>query len=161
MRRKIGVMTLLVGCIFAAGWIRSYAVIDEIEILVSQMYTIGSTSGSLECFQWNGRERRASGMLGSQPRLWHSMPNYLPISSQYAPTLPHRISAEIDYGPDLRLLETEGRYGPNRIAAGTGIRIAYRSLVIPLTLLSAWLLLSNTRKLKEKTVDELSAVART
>lgn len=148
-RGKTGALMLVMAFIFMGGWIRSLTIIDEIEIPLDHMLTVYSASGALECLQWSGRGRRASGMLGDGPRMWHSMSNYLPAAFQYAPTLPHRYSSEINHGPDTGLLETEGRYGPDRIATGTGIKIAYSSIVIPLTLLSAWLLLLERRRVGE------------
>ena len=148
-RGKTGVLLLVMALIFMGGWIRSLTIIDEFEIPLDHLYTVYSASGALDGLQWRGSDRRASGILGDGPRLWHSMSNDLPAAWRYAPTLPHRYSEEINYGPELGLLETEGRYGPDRIATGTGIKIAYSSIVIPLKLLSAWLLFLERRRVGE------------
>jgi hypothetical protein len=99
-RRKFGVLTLLMACVFAAGWVRSLIVADRINFFGAQMLS------------WHGEIMRCVAVLvrtqiGSQTV----------TSAQETPIW----------------------------------TIPYWSIVIPLTLLSAWLLLSNPKRSKSIT----------
>ena len=127
-RRKGGVLTLVMACMFAAGWVRSHTQIDLVFIpggmiavsengkfslsqkirLKSQSPTGGKVKATVE-----------SSSFLSRIRLWS-----LDVSS-------------------TKIIQTD--YG----------LIPYPSIVIPLTLLSAWLLFSAPRS-RKKTGDVLN-----
>ena len=126
-RRKIGVVTLVMACVFAAGWIRSFTITDEIWTVTpnSVRYGIASWQGGVEYSklkyvavlkpQWG---RAAQPIGGNSKRTTQS------------PWVFHG-----------RIESNNG--GPTHLH---GLGVPYWSIVMPLTLLSAWLLFSKPRQ---------------
>jgi hypothetical protein len=102
-KRKCGVVTLLIACVFAAGWVRSCTV-DDVFHLFGLRFV--STLGAIE----------------------RSTVTFRGIGSGFALN-------------DVMVFW----------------RVPYWSIVIPLTLLSAWLLLSNPRTVNPKSIPALEA----
>jgi len=113
MRRKIGVVTLLMACVFAGLWIRGELIYDEF----SSCSWVSSSWGLI--FD-NGQ--RTIQRFGSPPE---------------------------NYGGNSMRVMIEGEDYVSEIA-----EIPHWIVVIPLTLLSAWLMLSTPRVAKSATISE-------
>ena len=134
-RRKIGVMTLLIACVLAAGWVKSAAFNDLIIFPIGQDLRFGVVSNR--------------GRIALVRHDWH----------ENAPTLrTYWFSASFAEHPDavfildheeLQWLLRLGAFGIRQRLTSSFtvslIQLPYWSIVIPLTLLSAWLLLSKPR----------------
>jgi hypothetical protein len=119
-RRKIGILTLLLACVFAAGWVRSSGYEDEFQISIGDADHVFESRSSK--IRWHG-----IGPLGRESELriqWHATPLSPP--------------------PPLKLLVRQGS-GMARAKYFDVVAVPYWSIVIPLALLSAWLLLSKPR----------------
>lgn len=130
-RRKIGAATLVMACVFAAGWVRSLSTLDFIRLPRGNCAVI---SGSQRFYVFFGSSvmyhmQRADTGNDMVVKLFPS---------------PH----EIIYLYDVDSLPAPDQLGVYRSADATqplSRMIPYWSLVIPLTLLSACLLLSKRR----------------
>lgn len=137
LRRKIGIATLVMACVFAGGWVRSLTHTDSLWVTspdIQHMFT--SQRGA---FRW-----------GKQ-----------------IPNLSHDYSFDLSEVPDAiyrnhdtfwRSYEMDWRYGIGEFDFGAGTEsgdsvitrmerwcVPYWSIVIPLVLLSAWLLFSTLK----------------
>gem|GEM_PF-6105978 len=150
-KRKIGCMTLFVAVLLCIGWIRSRSICDEIvlESFWGRTWSIHSEVGGIEWYQWTGR-CPGNEAFPSPVSFWRSSTHGYPPGFRWAsdcwPIC--RWGKEINYGPDRSLLRTEGRWGPNRIATGKGFRITYVTLIMPLTMIAAVLILWRPRHRK-------------
>ncbi len=135
-RRKIGVVTLVIACAFAAGWVRSDIYADNAYI---SDFLLMSLRGGLYCFYAN---------------------EALPIQTIYFYS---DSASPLRTTDPLRHSDFRGAWNFKCFGFGYGIvdnggfcRVPYWSIVIPLTLLSAHLLLSKPRVKSEKqTADSL------
>ena len=109
-RRKIGVLTLVMACFVAAGWVRSFVVEDNFGDIISQ-------NGVIKKVEY----RSTAGLI--------VLDNNGNVLSQTIDTSPTSWEEPV-------------------------WRIPYWWIVIPLTLLSAWLLLGKRRMAKQKTIVE-------
>ncbi len=131
LRRQIGVVTLVMACVFAAGWLRSGFVRDQIFIRTgSCVYTFESVDSTLiwvRTYHWdhNNWDDLSVWKVGKM------LPTKQIISEAY----------ELPY--------TQLRFGFGAFEnANRDVHywiIPYWSVPLPLTLLSAWLLLSKVR----------------
>ena len=121
-RRKIGVMTLLMACVFAAGWVRSGFCGDGFD------YRTALRVLSLDCMVLISVSR-VEQFYWTWPDYWS-----LPFSQ-----------FDLD-NTDLKLNLAGILFGVTGDSSHDIVAIPYHWIVIPLTLLSAWLLLSKPRK---------------
>jgi len=123
-RRKMGVLTLVMACVFAAGWVRSQETADSIYIVVCHReYCFSSETGQLGISEFDDEP--------DYP--WE----YPLIRSSVA-----RHDVDIPQQPFFfKYVRDEGMYSP----PFSGIRVSYSPIVLPLTLLSAYLLLVKPR----------------
>ena len=122
-RRKIGVVTLLMACVFAGRWFRSFRMDDKFTWLNnSTAFRIHSTNYGVFLTSSERFNNEIDGLPG-----WSSFPL-----------------------PRLRL-------GIHSYAPGEThlFCVKYSTLIIPLALLSAWLLLGKTRKSTQRKPTEL------
>ena len=133
-KRKIGCITLMMACVFAAGWIRSSHTADELWIgALGRQWCFISEMGYIH---------------------WHSYfvpPRYIgdSVSSVPVSTAADRASFDRFWSNRLHNLAITTRY----FIQGT---VPYWSVVIPLTALSTFLLLSKPRKSPQpKTVPSI------
>ena len=146
-RRKIGVLTLMIALVFMAGWMRSIVSGDFIEFPLRNATTTPDISGLLLTNQ-------------SMYLFWHS--ELVMVPDVAAGTVPDQIqvatfsSAPLDEDGNIDLL------GGQSAAIGTGamtvslepkpfVVIPFLSIVVPLTLLSAYLVLSGPRLQRKQT----------
>ena len=143
-RRKLGVATLVLACIFAAGWIRSEKKMDCGGIGIGRsLFNIGSWDGMVIIDLWSPGQTLPIFLFGSTTCQEYAM--------IYPPGTFVNTSIKISGMP----LATESRlFGKltfgcraKRIGLFT-VSLPYWSIVIPLTLLSAYLLLSKPRASK-------------
>lgn len=138
-RRKAGCLTLVLACVLAAGWIRSYAHIDNLLLITDQ-----TLNGVLSI---NGATTWGTNWMtdGSKQQFdtW--------LKWKTAPVTP-LMNVSTPDGTTYHWKYSLGgfqlyRYDWSRFnQSGMACTLPYWSIVIPLTLLSAWLLLSKQRE---------------
>jgi hypothetical protein len=123
-RRKTGIVTLLLACVLGAAWIRSYDVFDFFEIgIENRPQCLGSFNGNLNWRSWN--------TTWGSSQLWQAIP------------------ADRTFSKELLNLKTD-----HALASEARQWAApHHWIVIPLTLLSAFLLVSKPRPPKQATVQ--------
>lgn len=174
LRRKLGIVTLLTACLFAAAWVRSLRTSDNLLFVLGKIaFDVESKHGSIEFMFHRIFGERVGRILYFQRSRWRS--SQLPIQEI-------RFNAEgISYNaPEFRAWRRQKRleWGGVEFASGGSvingsitidhlythfleinnskmknrvetclIACSYGHLVVPLTLLSACLLLSRPRRL--------------
>ena len=124
-RRKAALVTLALTCLLAVAWMRSYIVEDRLAFTTGDFrHAIGSSQGRVEWAYWLNFPPLDGVGWSSE---WHN-PNQ-PIS-------PRPTYFRAAPGTALAKLQFESRTVP------------YWPFVVPLTLLSAWLILGKSRKEK-------------
>ena len=145
-RRKIGVVTLLVACVFTAGWVRSLSVQDHLllqnEWWVEVLLSVNGELGWLSLF----------GVPGISS--WGSAKSY-------------SLDEKLQVGPyswmgGIRWRWRSFGFGFRELRFGQDVTlrlrtIPYWSIVIPLTAISLWLLLFKPRKSAPKKTPEPAA----
>ena len=121
-RRKLGLVTLVMACVMSIGWVRSFYVEDTILVHwgTESIFTILSEHGSAS---WCSSERVVRSAKGTPYITWTSRKAEEDISL---------------LGLGLGFGTSSGKY-----------EMHYLSVVIPVTLLSAYLLLSKLRPAKK------------
>lgn len=122
LRRKIGVATLVMGCAFAAGWIRSQGSTDVLEV--------------------RGIDHRLHFLISGNNWIGWAMHHTFP---EQIHTFWFVWGHSTD--PDTPFTMAHKRWDGNSFRSDESIQnlhliTPYAAIVIPLTLLSAWLLLS-------------------
>lgn len=167
LRRKVGVVTLLLACVLAAAWARTGIVHDDVDIPISTRSTefknvrlnavntwssVTSSDGSI-CWihrqNTSDRPFRMSCYWRTVSRDPHSfMPSRLiPLKSVERELMLPRFGFYIG---------TANKSGSDRgVIEIIAVKISYWTIVIPLTLLSAYLLLSRPRVKVTKPASEL------
>jgi hypothetical protein len=135
-RRKFGVMAMVMACVFMAAWIRSFTVVDMFEFQRQDSFqSLRSSNGWLG---WHNdialfpRARWESMTLDHYQALWIVETGLVSIETQTARQLDSSVS------------------DPILIAYA----LPHLSIVLPLTALSAYLLLSKPRPQKRATTIE-------
>ena len=143
-RRKIGVLTLVMACVIAAGWVRSLTRADLVMLQRGNYtFSVESMCGEISF------GRLASG--NNNPRwIWHSSeisPATWRVCDQYGNPQPVDHLTEDIESIEWRFDRFGFHFGAGNGAQGRDEIYAfpYLSIVIPLTLLSAYLLLSKPR----------------
>jgi hypothetical protein len=138
-RRKVGCVTLMMACVFMAGWMRSTSVVDEFSFLDRTKYDVYCDS-SRGCIGWvfiNDKRRPSNTSLWNKLRsmIWMTNPNPIDVFN----------GAEWQF---RRAGFGSGKYfyDVNTPFDGTVITVPYWSIVVPLALVSANLLLSESRQ---------------
>ena len=132
-RRKMGVLTLTMACVLTAGWVRSFSVVDQFAVPLQEngQFNFESNSGGLITIGCINKTIERP-ILG-----WMPIPVHLCPAERF-PVVWKFLLPGIRYG-DLQFTVA---------VVGRIVSIRYWSIVIPLTLLSAWLLLSKPRVAK-------------
>jgi hypothetical protein len=152
-RRKIGVVTLGLACVFMAGWLRSATIRDDVMIAGENVrHALASSTGLLRWARHTGikntdQKNDARQILNAGRPLieWNSAGDF----------------QKDDNDSFWKHCTNEWRHGWGGFDFGAGTHkrwnchierwaIPYWSIVIPLTLLSAWLLLSKPRHSNQK-----------
>ena len=145
-RRKAGVVTLLMACVFMTGWVRSFGFHDEVSFNTTEL--TDSLSSHLGCLYWMRVRLHRSDNLPFLKRFhW-----------QNARLQALQVWKEEDAG-----LHWKWHFlgiGVRNLSRSNGepyysfFVITYWSIVLPLTLLSAILLLSKPRKSTPSKITE-------
>ena len=156
-RRKVGVVTLLIACLFAAGWVRSQHIVDCIFVgHPGRVHHLSSDAFGI----WSAYTCYRQTHQGVTTRL-------LPEFSYRSFKEPLRpISPDFEFSTDHYTVRTFcGFYfavatqnDDSIIEEESTWIIPYWSIVIPLTLLSAFLLLSKPCKSTSKKIIELNVI---
>jgi hypothetical protein len=138
LRRTIGVLSLGLACVFAAGWVRSLSFDDDIRLPNSlrTTYFIGSADGRLLCSRWSDLTAKDISVGGWK---YHSEPRDTMSPEDRFRQNENPIIFEWCGFCSALFKSTKS---PRRFQIWL---IPYWSIVIPLTLLSAWLLISKPR----------------
>jgi hypothetical protein len=160
LRRKIGVMTLGMACLFSVGWVRSAYISDSL-ILPNVAHgrdTTNILSSVKNRLIW---QRLSSANKRIVWERWYTLENRDSPNSQSTfsypiwtttPASPESVSSDVQWNaekPHWRLWWCGIEYTeslPIDNDHGRNLLISYWSIVIPLTLLSAWLLPSKLRQ---------------
>lgn len=125
LRRKIGVVTLVVACVFMAGWVRSQFAYDTVyNVIDGNTFLISCPTGF------------GGGTLGVQ--LPASSPKFQWLTSTDSETLKCKGHLATPFA--FRHVQEKS----------VVVIIRYYTIVIPLTALSSWLLLSRPRTRRPK-----------
>lgn len=140
LRRKIGVLTLVLACVFTAGWVRSRCHEDLVLVPTGDVVRV-CTSLDSRFISGVARPKRPS----SHPPfpVWRALPFC---------TLDRFIARG-----SLRTHWLIGGFGVGEMEATPPFEvwiISYPPIVIPLTLISAWLLLRKPRKATQEKITE-------
>ncbi len=135
-RRKVGVLALGFAVLATLGWVRSLTIHDSIEIAFeSRAISIASQAGTID---W-------------QIKQWHN--NFGPNETFQWNTTP--TDPRIPRVLWLRTIQSDMIFNGKKLAwSGHGTRIPYWMCVLPLTAVSAFLLLTKPRKPTQKKQPE-------
>ena len=141
LRRKFGVITLVMACVFAAGWVRSLFVFDVLSIdpggsRGAGLYSLQSSLSFSRISRESPPEAETGEFTPVASPLWQSEPssNIPPLFENDAFDWKWKFCG---FGFGI----AESPLGQEVLSVAP-----YWSIVIPLTLLSAYLLLSKPRK---------------
>jgi hypothetical protein len=138
-RRKVGVMTLVMACVFTGGWVRSLSIVDAVSIPIAKhiLINVSSDDQSVICekqgiefreltwefLEWNGGQPIVTNHDGGYQIHWLWKWHGFGVADGIA-------YADI----------------PPSFSPATIWLFPYWSFIIPLSLISFWLLLSKPRK---------------
>ena len=144
-RQKFGVLTLLLACVFAVSWIRSFRSEDYVEVFAGKYSIQSKHYFSL----WSGVSANGSLYIG---KIWGQPedPSDITAVESYYRYPRWQQSPDMDFPSesDLRYLwrccgcGVYQRSPDDPRNGGLRVVIPYWLVVIPLTILSSWLLLS-------------------
>lgn len=149
-RRKTGAATLVLACVFTCGWVRSRNTRDYIRFTTKKaMYSCGSQPDGLTWKQFETPDFN----------LWFASPPNTSIYFQINLRKP-KFDVFASDAPEPKFLGFHASEIPNQGREGRlVIRVVpYWSIVIPLTVLSAYLLLSKPRPKPKQTVKPTQPV---
>jgi len=156
-RRKIGCVTLMMALVFTGGWVRSTFMFDGIEVVsIKSKYLISSIRGQIRWFSAHSDQARVQKQEIRFPSA--------ELKASDKPERPTtRNQSSVIVGDFYLISETEawGHYSDLVQTPGPRVQVSeimaqapYWSITIPLTLLSAFLLLSKPRKTTPKKISE-------
>lgn len=147
-KRKIGVVMLLTACTFMVGWVRSQRAFDIVSFPIVPSVSNGIGSGTL--LSW-----RRGILWVPRPKKIGSRGSMLPRWKTLDPSIARELVLDLDgllESPSIRWRWKWQGIGMGELIEEPGTSnvwhflIPYWSIVLPLTLLSAWLLLSKPRR---------------
>jgi hypothetical protein len=146
-RRKTGCATLVLACVSMLGWMRSREYVDIVTVFTRGNVTHFCVSDR-ECFKWIMTTAPVNRSAAAIPQLGLSTRKVSNLDAD------HSFAPIFSRAPDWRTnLSTAGfqigdasfsvpGFGDYRASI---VQVPYWSIVLPLTLLSAWLILSKPR----------------
>jgi hypothetical protein len=146
-RRQVGAVTLFIACVLTMGWVRSGSTEDRTTMILSQRFYLFVSSRS--SISWWAMDNKGS------PSSVVQMIGRSSATNSPRPALSHSDIIEV-----LTHLYAvgDGRDNPLNVACWT---VAYWSVVLPLTILSAYLLLSKPRVPAPKKISDPTSAQRT
>jgi|GEM_PF-977757 hypothetical protein len=179
-RRKIGLLTLPLACVFMAGWVRSLHIEDTLDVIVGNhtFHEFHSTgNGVMWVWTWNSRlnhqEERPNGLVFVHKVLTKPFGWRIFATGRRFNWISTPIGLEKDVGDVLDYDYAKTSPAPRWYCNWIGMRFGvegtpnvrgvimtahYWMFACPLTLFTAWLLLTKPRKLTQKKNTELIAV---
>ncbi len=148
LRRKIGVVTLVTACVFSAGWVRSYRVQDTFVLEFGTGNSVELLSACKSLIFVSAIDQSPS----KPPKLNFRWITYGFASDQWY--------MQIDADNENMVASSKSaEFTSHQVILPIGVtthyfrafQVPYWSIVIPMTLLSAWLLLSRPRTKKPQT----------
>lgn len=139
-KRSVSLVPFLLTCVLAIAWIRSLFIFDEaIDVrFCGYSYNLISGSGHLECSWGTAR-----------------LPNWLrhtlrsrPVETSFDTWGFNSSNRWRGNWAAFNWIKPEFRFGPDAGSVGDGFIVQYWFMVVPLTTLSAWRLLSRGRQPK-------------
>ena len=141
-KRKLGVVTLVLACVFAAGWVRSLSVCDQFSMPLRKHHHVYFASLNQTLF-WSQDESPAPyPTLGA-----YALPKAAWDDWAHAGEWDEVEWTWRRFG--FAIGERTIQYGPSPLKKVLAVAFPYWSIVIPPTFLSAWLLLSKPRPAKQ------------
>jgi len=150
-RRKIGVLTLVMALVFTVGWVRSISIYDRINLLAfvdrkpqECSYVIVSQHSCIMLLRWEG----------TKP--FRVLPSDVFHSGPLAPSDPPNSGLSYSdecLGQFCGAAFRQGHAANGQIKEYTFV-LHYWHFVLPLTLVSLWLLLTKPRKSTENKIAE-------
>lgn len=129
-KRKLGLLVLVMALVFMASWVRSQSVGDLFTFVTTTPDVIYCTSG-------HGFIQVELHRYGFAARNWFARQR-----TQWASSSLVGDGLDQSQGP---LILKYSSSNPDDILAGSTLIVPYRTIVLPLTAISAWLLLSKPR----------------
>ena len=154
-RRKVGVVTLVMACVFMGGWIRSSAMFDGIEsVSLKSRYCIYSIKGRIRWSLTHSDQARVEKQETRFPsfQLKEKDTGEFKAPEKYSGFVMgdfFLMSWSNLWGHYSDLVQSPG---PPASVSQTVAQVPYWSVVIPLTLLSAYLLLTKPKTLTQKKI---------
>jgi hypothetical protein len=156
-RRKVGVLTLLMACVFAAGWVRSKTKYDFVTLnLSNSVFKAGSYSGITRLVR-ETTDGKAAGEEARKPKRRANTSQFFRwnsglSSSMEGPKVGWDTGYEVQWNWEFCDFSCgSATRGDGHFQATTA---PYWSIVTPVTLLSAFLLLSKPRPTNQKIIVE-------
>ena len=157
-RRKLGVVMLVMACVFTGMWVRGFAFEDAIRLGNGQrIVTRGRVLQTLSTSSRNGliwkheeTDCDMTWVAGWQSRPVEKMDEFDPVTD---PVTSFVNSNVLDWRWQLCGFDI-GRFHGATADRLSYWRISHSSITIPLTLISFWLLLTKPRKSNQKKITE-------
>jgi hypothetical protein len=162
-RRKIGVVTLVLACVFAAGWVRSEATYDFVTLnLGDSVYKVGSFSGITRLIRETAHGKASEEQPRKQPtsKRRSNTNQLLRWNSGLASSI---IGPKVgwDTGYEVQWNWKCGDFSCGSATRGIGrfeaTTVPYWAIIIPLALLATYLLLSKPQEKKSAIEQQASA----
>jgi hypothetical protein len=157
LRHKFGVMTLLMACVFSAGWVRSLLIADTLDISSGRFRRDNIISLHASICWIRDDDKKPHNQFIHWYTGRHPARNYHETEAAALDTPEHRFPAHLpmELHSSFASVENEWYYwgfatfdcirpSPSTLRTRV-LAVPYWSLVVPLTLLSACLLLSKPR----------------
>ncbi|MEI8019196.1 MAG: hypothetical protein WCH39_13415 [Schlesneria sp.] len=148
-RRKTGCVTLLMAVAFMAGWVRSFSVGDDFKFAsgLGHYFLLTSYSGEIQFLRWEDRYPQPNFVFW---RSWRAS------EAHWSQPEPLRDLTGFNLSRVIRSTRFTLMIAPTTTTQLIGFVCPYWVIVIPLTLLSGFLLLMNGRVLKPNVVGLVS-----
>ena len=144
-RRKIGVVTLVMACVFAGGWVRSLDVVDTVTVTVNES-TFDTFCSCPLGMGWSRSQYRKLKLPPNMPRVdWATSTDLSDWNSSEK-------SSEVPSAPFGFRVVSEG--DPQT----TSVFMSHYTTSIPLTALTLWLLLTKPRKSTQMKINEPTGI---
>ena len=146
-RRKAGCVTLVIACAFAAGWSAGVTGREDLIAftLLQRTHCFDSVLGMIHWWSWSSPSGRSDGWYVGRFHVEPTVARRFRYDHQSS-QLHYDENGELSFNRDESVLKSRRR-----------IKIPYWLIVVPMTLLSAWLLLSKPRVAKTKTTEPVPA----
>ena len=149
LRRKIGVLTLFMACIFFAGWIRSRVVADVILFQHPRdRWSVASVNNntSFHYYQWSALSLAGEESGPSDPGWrYHHSTDLSRATKKWSNVIRSEQDRVWSFAGMTYAVRTAEEMGGIYQYIITIVIVPYWLFVVPLTLLSAWLLLGKPR----------------